>query len=80
VTEASYKAGLRALLDGSREALEHAIEDAVEDGADAAPIVEQLREIITAERALADEKLRQIEMPDEAFTETVRRAREALGR
>ena len=80
MTDRQHKAGLRALLDGSREALESAIEDAVEDVDDGTAIVEQLRELVTAERALADERLRQIEMPDGEFAETVKRAREALGR
>jgi len=78
--DADHKAGLRSLLDGSREAIEAAIADAVEDPADAEPLCEQLRELITAERALADDRLRQVEMPDEDFVALVAKHRARLGR
>lgn len=55
MTPSDHRANIRALLDGSRVALETAIEAAVKDVVLSGDINETLRSLITGERALADD-------------------------
>lgn len=80
MTDATYKSGIRSMLDGSLAAIEAAIEDAVEDPADAPAIVDHLRQLITAERMLCDGEYRAPEMAGEDFWELVKKYRERSGR
>jgi hypothetical protein len=123
MTEATYKSGIRSLLDGSREAIEAAIRDAVSDLVDALTdelpgnerlcvacdyawhadqpatdrvhgdlcvadgamrgaeaIVDQIRQLITAERLLCDGDYRTPQIPDDDFAVLVAKHRARLGR